>query len=122
MGCHHQIHPFQGSGIPVEERAEKLQEPEVMGHTKATMHFKYTHELTTVRQHTQGLHKFKPSVVPELRREVDTNSPAVTQKISPTDTLSQMKNEFSSRESHWVHKPLFKVGPMPSRLSGRSLW
>ena len=52
---------------------------------------KYTYEFT-VWQHAQGLHKSKSSGVPELRGEVDTSSPTVTQKISTNDNLSQMKN------------------------------
>lgn len=45
----------------------------------------------------------------ESWKEKWTHVPSPTQKLSPMDSPLQMKNWFSSKQSHWRNQPLFSV-------------
>ena len=65
-------------------------------------------------QHAQGLHRSKSDGVPVLKSEVDTN-PYLNQEAVCNWYLLANKELFSPREeSHWVHKPHLRTGPLPS--------
>lgn len=86
-----------GSGTPTEEKCKRCGE----GHQETrpavstwSMHIKNSQRL---RWHAQGLHKFAPVGVLELKGEIDT---LLTQKPSLIDNHLQTKIQFLPRESH----------------------
>ena len=65
-------------------------------------------------QNIQGLHRSQPDEVPALRGASEQDLPALTKKLSPTDSTLQMRNYFSLVESHWIYKLHSRAGTMPS--------
>ena len=62
-------------------------------------------------QHGHSLHRSK--VDPGTERGHGLELPSPTQKLPPNNHSQRGKSD-SSRKSHWLYKPDFREGPMPS--------
>lgn len=62
-----------------------------------------------------GMHRECTDSISVLRGDVIT-TPSLTQKISPVDSCSQIKNVgfFAHTESHHGHKPVLRESPCPA--------